>query len=45
MLGIGRSMAYEAVKDGSLPSFKIRRRILIPVHWLVEARNGRAWIE
>ena len=45
MLGIGRTMAYEAVKDGSLPSFKIRRRILIPVHWLVEARNGRAWIE
>ena len=45
MLGIGRTMAYEAVKDGSLPSFKIRRRILIPVYWLVEARNGRAWIE
>ena len=29
-LGISRNHAYEAVKQGDLPSLKIGRRILIP---------------
>ena len=30
-LGIGRSTAYAAAKDGSLPSLRVAGRILIPV--------------
>ena len=30
LLGIGRSLAYEAVARGELPSTRIGRRILIP---------------
>jgi len=31
MLGISRSVAYEAVSRGEIPSVKIGRRVLIPV--------------
>lgn len=31
ILGIGRSTAYAAVKDGSLPTLRISNRILVPV--------------
>jgi hypothetical protein len=31
VLGIGRNAAYEAVKTGDVPSWKIGGRILIPV--------------
>ena len=30
LLGIGRSSAYMAVKDGSIPSIRIGGRILVP---------------
>ena len=30
-LGIGRSLAYEGVRTGEIPSVRIGRRILIPV--------------
>lgn len=30
LLGISRSTAYECVRDGSLPSLRLRRRIVIP---------------
>ena len=30
LLGIGRNVAYEAVKTGQLPSARIGRRIVIP---------------
>jgi excisionase family DNA binding protein len=29
-LGIGRSLAYEAVRTGQIPSVRIGRRLLIP---------------
>jgi excisionase family DNA binding protein len=29
-LGIGRNAAYEAVRDGSIPSLRFGRRYLIP---------------
>jgi excisionase family DNA binding protein len=31
LLGIGRTLAYEAVRLGELPTIRIGRRILIPV--------------
>jgi excisionase family DNA binding protein len=34
-LGIGRGTAYEGVRDGSIPSVRIRRRILIPTDRLL----------
>ena len=43
VLGISRTTAYEAVRDGTLRSIRIRRRIVIPVDWLVAFRNGRDW--
>ncbi len=30
LFGISRNNAYEAVRQGAIPSFKIGRRILIP---------------
>lgn len=30
ILGISRSLAYECVKTGEIPSIKFRRRIVIP---------------
>lgn len=31
LLGLGRTAAYDAIKRGDLPSFKIGRRVLVPV--------------
>ena len=36
ILGIGRSMAYEAVRRGQLPSRRLGRRIVIPVPLLLD---------
>lgn len=30
LLGISRSTAYESVRDGTIPSLRFRRRIVIP---------------
>ena len=30
LIGISRSTAYESVRDGSIPSLRFRRRIVIP---------------
>jgi excisionase family DNA binding protein len=30
LLGISRAFAYELVADGSLPSLRLRRRIIVP---------------
>jgi excisionase family DNA binding protein len=30
LLGIGRGLAYEGVRDGSIPSIRIGDRILVP---------------
>lgn len=32
VLGISRSLAYECVRTGELPSLRFRRRIVIPAH-------------
>ncbi len=36
VLGISRGSAYEAARTGELPTFKIGRRIVVPVHRLLE---------
>ncbi len=43
ILGISRTTAYEAVRDGTLPSIRIRRRIVISVAGLTAVLNGRRW--
>jgi excisionase family DNA binding protein len=45
LLGISRTTAYEAVRDGSLRSIRLRRRIVIPRAWVVDVLNGRPWPE
>lgn len=40
VLGISRSLAYECVKTGELPSLRFRRRIVIPVHIVDELVSG-----
>jgi excisionase family DNA binding protein len=36
VLGVGRSLAYKAVREGDIPSIKIGRRLLIPKAALAE---------
>lgn len=45
VLGISRTTAYEAVRDGSLRSIRLRRRIVIPRAWVIDVLNGRPWPE
>jgi excisionase family DNA binding protein len=40
ILGISRTTAYEAVRDGSLRSIRVRRRILIPRSWINDMLLG-----
>ena len=40
ILGISRTTAYEAVRDGSLCSIRVRRRILIPRAWISDMLLG-----
>jgi len=40
ILGISRTTAYEAVRDGSLRSIRVRRRILIPRAWINDMLLG-----
>lgn len=30
LLGVSRALAYEIVRDGEIPSLRLRRRIVIP---------------
>ncbi|WP_148288526.1 helix-turn-helix domain-containing protein [Ilumatobacter nonamiensis] len=39
-LGISRSTAYAAARDGSLPTVRIRRRVLVPVSGLRTLLNA-----
>ena len=46
VLGIGRSTAYAAARDGSLPTLRLSHRLLVPTARLlamvgVEERGGR----
>jgi excisionase family DNA binding protein len=36
LLGIGRGLAYEAVRNGEIPSIRLGRRVLIPRARLLE---------
>lgn len=40
ILGISRPTAYERVQDGSIPSIKLGRRILVPRIALERMLNG-----
>ncbi|MBI3927366.1 MAG: helix-turn-helix domain-containing protein [Armatimonadetes bacterium] len=33
-LGVSRNTAYQAVRQGSIPSIRVGRRVLVPVHAL-----------
>jgi excisionase family DNA binding protein len=41
LLGIGRGLAYEAVRSGEIPSIRLGRRVLIPRSRLLELVEGR----
>jgi excisionase family DNA binding protein len=40
ILGVGRSTAYAAAHDGSLPSLRVSHRLLVPVARLAEMVQG-----
>ena len=39
-LNISRGAAYEGVRRGDIPSFRVGRRILIPMAWIERVRRG-----
>ena len=41
-LGIGRGLAYELVRDGTIPSLRLRGRIVVPRAQLELLLMGRA---
>ena len=41
LLGIARSVAYEAVRNGSIPATRIGRRWLVPRHRFHDWLDGR----
>jgi len=41
MLGISRPTAYDRVEDGSIPSIKLGRRILVPKIAIERMLNGQ----
>ena len=43
IIGISRSKAYECIRDGTLPSLRFGRRIVVPVRarlYLLDAPNS-----
>lgn len=40
LLGIGRSNAYQSVRDGSIPSIRLGKRIVVPVAALERLLNN-----
>ncbi|BAS10407.1 DNA binding domain protein, excisionase family [Arthrobacter sp. Hiyo4] len=40
ILGIGRSQAYAGIREGSIPSLRVGRRILVPLGRLHEMLEG-----
>jgi excisionase family DNA binding protein len=40
LLGIGRSTAYAAARDGSLPTLRLSRRLLVPMARLLAMLEG-----
>ena len=43
VLGISRTTAYEAVRDGSIPSLRVRRRIVVSRAWVTSVLNGQVF--
>lgn len=41
-LGISRSLAYELVRNGDLPSVRLGRRLVVPVRTLMAMLEGGA---
>lgn len=39
LLGIARGVAYEAVRDGSIPATRVGRR------WLIPRKRFHAWLD
>jgi excisionase family DNA binding protein len=42
LLGIGKNLAYEAVKRGEIPCLRVGKRLLVPVAALEELLAGKA---
>ena len=40
LLGISRTMAFQAVRSGEIPAIRVRRRILVPVARLNDLLRG-----
>jgi excisionase family DNA binding protein len=40
LLGISRTMAFQAVRTGEIPAIRVRRRILVPVARLNDLLRG-----
>ena len=43
VLGIGRSLAYQGVRDGSIPSLRIGRRLVVPAVALSDLLTRGGW--
>ncbi|MBI3927909.1 MAG: helix-turn-helix domain-containing protein [Armatimonadetes bacterium] len=39
-LGVSRNTAYRAVRDGTIPSIRVGRRIVVPAHALEAILSG-----
>lgn len=42
LLGVGRSTAYAAARDGSLPTLRVSHRLLVPLSYLRRALQEEA---
>jgi excisionase family DNA binding protein len=40
LLGISRTLAFQAVRSGEIPAIRVRRRILVPVARLNDLLRG-----
>ena len=45
LLGIGRSNAYQSVRDGSIPSIRLGKRIVVPVAALERLLNNGGQVQ
>lgn len=45
LLGIGRSNAYQSVRDGSIPSIRLGKRIVVPMAALKRLLNSGGQVQ
>lgn len=43
VLGISRTLAYESVREGAIPSLRLRGRVVIPAPQLIALLEGNQW--